>query len=302
MLQRTSCYHLAGIQNLPPGTDGAIDEVMPFSPEDGSTEEDAWATHPLRKSADQVPDTVPADPPVLRPAVPLQEATGGGSSTRKWVWLAVAAAVLAFVFGGFWGSRHQGSPAKVQSVSVTPSAQVEAPEEPPAAVPAIVDKETPAPPVTSAAPPTSPPAQNAMQSTQRVPEPAQKVSEPVQSRKRTPLPEEPASASGPLEPMKPGDLIRAGQPGVEPAEIQSFPSYSYPAVAKGTGQSVSIRVAVLVSETGRVLDAQLRDGDNSGLGFNEAALAAARKVRFFPATRDGVAGKMWSELLFEFAE
>ena len=104
------------------------------------------------------------------------------------------------------------------------------------------------------------------------------------------------------EPMKPGDLIRAGQRGVQPPEIRDLPSYSYPEAAKGSGRRVTIRVAVLVDETGQVIDAQLRGADKSGLGFNEAALEAAKKARYFPASRDDVAGKMWTDLDFAFEE
>ena len=35
-------------------------------------------------------------------------------------------------------------------------------------------------------------------------------------------------------------------------------------------------------------------------GFHQAARAAALGARYEPATRDGVAGKMWTELPFEF--
>ena len=59
---------------------------------------------------------------------------------------------------------------------------------------------------------------------------------------------------------------------------------------------------MLVDEAGQVTDVQIREGDKSGLGFEEAALAAAKRTRFFPATRDGIAGKMWAELVLEFAE
>ena len=43
-----------------------------------------------------------------------------------------------------------------------------------------------------------------------------------------------------------------------------------------------------------------RDGGPAGRGFDEVAMAAAKQVRFQPATRDGLAGKMWTELYFEF--
>jgi TonB family protein len=102
--------------------------------------------------------------------------------------------------------------------------------------------------------------------------------------------------------MKAGDLIRRGQPNIEEPEVKTLASYSYPAAAKGTGKKVTIRLAVLVDETGQVTDVQIREGDKSGLGFEEAAQAAAKKTRFFPATRDGIAGKMWTELVMEFAE
>ena len=102
--------------------------------------------------------------------------------------------------------------------------------------------------------------------------------------------------------MKPGDLILASQPGVQPAEIKVLPANPYPAAAKGSGRKVSIHVAVLVDETGAVIDSRILEGDTSGLGFNEAALEAAKKARYFPATRDQVAGKMWTDLMLEFAE
>jgi TonB family protein len=102
--------------------------------------------------------------------------------------------------------------------------------------------------------------------------------------------------------MTAGDLIRGGQPGVEPPEIRDLPSYFYPEAARGSGKKVSVRVGVLVDETGKVIDAQVRRGDKSGLGFDEAALEVARNARFFPATRDQIPGKMWTELLLDFSE
>ena len=102
--------------------------------------------------------------------------------------------------------------------------------------------------------------------------------------------------------MQRGDLIRAGMPGIEVPEPREFPSYSYPEAAKGSGRKVRIRVSLLVDEDGKVIDSQVRDADTSGLGFKEAALEAALKTRFFPATRDEIPGKMWTELIFEFKE
>jgi TonB family protein len=100
--------------------------------------------------------------------------------------------------------------------------------------------------------------------------------------------------------MRPGDLILASQPRVEAPELISLPSYSLPAGATPVGQKVSIRVALLVDESGQVLEARVKERGPSGGPFEAAALEAAKKAKFFPPLRDGVPGKMWTELLFEF--
>lgn len=59
-------------------------------------------------------------------------------------------------------------------------------------------------------------------------------------------------------------------------------------------------VAVYVDERGAVVEATVAQSDDPGFGFNEAAIAAARETRFRPATRDGVPGKMWTEIPYDF--
>lgn len=112
--------------------------------------------------------------------------------------------------------------------------------------------------------------------------------------------EDPAASEA--APMQRGDLIRRGLPNVEEPEPMELPKYSYPVAAQGSGQKVRVRIAVLVDENGKVIDAVVRESDEPGLGFNEVALAAARKVPYQPPTRDGIPGRMWSELILEFAE
>jgi TonB family protein len=99
--------------------------------------------------------------------------------------------------------------------------------------------------------------------------------------------------------MKRGDLITSG-PGVEYPEPATDIEAAYPARALESRRTTKVRVAVLVDENGNVVQVRIREGDGSGLGFNEAAQEAARRVRFLPATRDGVPGKMWWELIYEF--
>jgi serine/threonine-protein kinase len=230
-----------------------------------------WASRPLRSKEKGKPEPVPsaAPPAEVKPAPKRRIFTG----------MAAGIAVLALAGGGFWWSRRP------------------APIEPPSSPPAQVSTTTA--PARSVIPATPPPMETALPKPEAAkPEVTKK---PVPEKKPAPAPAV-ETAPPPLEPMKPGDLILARQPGVEPAEIKDLPSPVYPEAARGSGKKPSIRVAVLVDENGQVLDAQVRAGDKSGLGFDEAALEAARKARFFPATRDQVPGKMWTELLFEFAE
>jgi TonB family protein len=231
-----------------------------------------WASRLLRTAEIGKPAPSPSASPAPPPPLP--------ASRSRVPWIAAVAALVAIsalVAGGFWLSRRSGPPAP----PVSPP-----PAEAPAATPAILAAKSPPAASTAAPPVAAPPGKRAR------PEPVER---------RDPLPEEPAPAAA-SSPMQPGDLIRAGQPGSQPPEIRELPSYGYPPAAKGSGRKASIRVAVLVDESGAVIDARIREGDGSGLGFNEAALEAARKARYFPATRDNVPGKMWTDLVLEFGE
>jgi eukaryotic-like serine/threonine-protein kinase len=89
-------------------------------------------------------------------------------------------------------------------------------------------------------------------------------------------------------------------PGGEVAEPVEIPEAIYPAAARGTGREPRVLLAVLVDEHGGVAEVRVKEGDSSRLGFDEAAVAAARKARFLPATRNGAPVRSWSELMIEF--
>jgi TonB family protein len=99
---------------------------------------------------------------------------------------------------------------------------------------------------------------------------------------------------------QPAGLLKPG-PGVEEPIPLKFPRYVYPSEARGTGLRADVRLALLVDEKGRVIDARVREGAPSS-GFAETALAAARRIPFQPATRRDVPGKMWTEVILEFVE
>lgn len=120
--------------------------------------------------------------------------------------------------------------------------------------------------------------------------------EPAPPAPRRPLPPAPWETAS-----QPEGLLRPG-PGVEEPVPLDLPRYRYPPAARGTGLQVGVRLALLVDEKGRVIDAVVRDGGPENLGFGEEALKVARQIPFQPASRYDIPGKMWTEMILEFAE
>ncbi len=109
-----------------------------------------------------------------------------------------------------------------------------------------------------------------------------------------------AVEGGRLRPMARGDLIPPGALGTSPPRLLSRPEPQYPDRARRRQAESDVLMLVLVDENGQVVRAIVKQTDDPGLGFNEAARLAALRARFSPATRDGLAGKMWTELPFSF--
>lgn len=94
--------------------------------------------------------------------------------------------------------------------------------------------------------------------------------------------------------------MTAGPGVVEPVQVRvPTPIYPYRARSRHT-RNIRVVVAVLVGASGQVLRASVIEPDPLRLGFDEAALNAAKKATFKPATRGGVPGKMWTKLTFDF--
>ena len=60
-----------------------------------------------------------------------------------------------------------------------------------------------------------------------------------------------------------------------------------------------VTVRVLIDENGRVIDAKI-PGKEAGFGFDTAALEAARRTSFKPATKNNVRVKIWVDLKVNF--
>jgi TonB family protein len=122
-------------------------------------------------------------------------------------------------------------------------------------------------------------------------------------REERPEQRQEAPKAPPLPDSPPGrGRMITGGPGVQNVEVLALGKLVYPESARGTGRKLTVKVAVLVDENGNVAQARIKEGAPGGRGFNEAALDAARRSRFLPATQDGVPGKSWTDLNFEFVD
>jgi protein TonB len=89
---------------------------------------------------------------------------------------------------------------------------------------------------------------------------------------------------------------------VKPRELRR-PSYAemrrlYPEEARRDGRQAKIRLQLLVDTSGRVADVRVVRA--AGYGFDEAAVALARRFLFEPGRRDGRPAAMWITLTYSF--
>ena len=116
-----------------------------------------------------------------------------------------------------------------------------------------------------------------------------------------PAPVTSAPAPAPARPqpqVQYGDLVQQG-PGVAAPRLSSRLEPRYPLAAQRMNRAAQVDIKVLVDEKGKVMDAE-RVGAKAGFGFDEAALDAARRAVFQPATKDGVRVKMWTTIRVAF--
>ncbi len=109
------------------------------------------------------------------------------------------------------------------------------------------------------------------------------------------------AAAGPDAAAPPATEAVAADPGPEvvPPSMLSRPQPRYPPAARKFGKEATVRLRLLIDERGRVVDSE-PIGPPAGFGFDEAAVQAARKTAWSPATRDGTPVEAWVELAVEF--
>ena len=305
----------------------SLGELPLFAVPAGAAVEPQPEAFPLRQEdrrmlwdEEEVEDVDVVEPDLLGPAQ---------RPDRSWGSLAAAALLLVALLGVFlWYQRPSASSASVTPPPYAPPVMEEAPDEevqlmnpleepdaPPAEEPQVIE-ELPVEPEPRIAEPVAP-APVPVEPLQTVeidpePEPTPRVTRPRPERPRAEEPERIAEAR--VEPPAPKRVIPSGPPaarmagalrpgpGVEMPIPLDFPSARYPAAARGRGLKVDVHLDILVGEQGQVLEAVVREGDSSGLGFNEAAVDAALATRFQPATRWDLPGKAWTELIIQFEE
>jgi TonB family protein len=134
------------------------------------------------------------------------------------------------------------------------------------------------------------------------PQPSAPATQAPAIEKPAPVPANTAPAQAavprPQAQVQLGDLVQPGA-GVAAPKLASNLDPRYPPAAKHLNRSAQVDIKVLVDERGRVLDAD-RIGGKAGFGFDEAAIDAARKALFQPATKDGIRVKMWTTLRVNF--
>lgn len=238
---------------------------------------------------------------------------------RSWGSLAAAALLLVALLGAFLWYQRPGSPASPPPPYAPPA--VEEPETPVLEEPEVIEElpAEPEPRHVEPVPASVEPVQIAeVEETEEVePSPAPKrrgVRRERPERPERPRSEEPARIAAASAPPVPKRVVPSGPPasrmegvlrpgpGVEMPVPLSFPSARYPAAARGRGLRVDVHLDILVDERGKVLEAVVRDGDTSGLGFNEAAVDAVLGTSFQPATRWDLPGKAWTELIIQFED
>jgi TonB family protein len=163
--------------------------------------------------------------------------------------------------------------------------------------------------------PSSTAASPGPQSEPRVVEqaPAPKVEEPSATEPATQPPVEqvadkvappPAVAAPAPEPKKPtvreGDLVQPGTPGLIDPELISMKKVGYPPIAQRQRVEGIVIVRALVSETGRVIEAEVLRGVPQNVGINEAAREMVMGSTFKPATKDGVKVKAYKTVPIPF--
>lgn len=242
-----------------------------------------------------------------------------GGIERRWLPWAAAALLAAIAVGAAWWALGRGpaesatlSEARVREVPGAPARW--SPAMAASDAPLIDDDNAPPPPQSESedddpprqvtAPPPGPPSQG-----QRPDGRPPQGPPPHGPRPRSdtgagppgPPPGGPGGRRPPGPPPTTTELYSAGAVGVAPPVLQSLPPAVYP-LDKPPRKDMIYVVTVLVDEFGRPMNPSIKRGP-PGLRrarVRDTAIEVAMGARFRPAIKDGVAGRMWTDVQVVF--
>jgi len=110
----------------------------------------------------------------------------------------------------------------------------------------------------------------------------------------------PAAVATPVPAVTPGALVDLSDPGVIPPVLERATPLTYPPIALRQRIEAIVQLKVLVDETGTVVDVQITSGARNKSGFDEAAVSSVTGRKYRPATRNGVAVKVWVPVRVQF--
>jgi protein TonB len=87
----------------------------------------------------------------------------------------------------------------------------------------------------------------------------------------------------------------------EPPALIEGANPEYPALAEQTGTTGTVWVKILVNSEGKVEDAVVLQDSGTNVGFEEAALEAALRTRWKPATANGIPISSWITFKIDFS-
>ncbi len=116
--------------------------------------------------------------------------------------------------------------------------------------------------------------------------------------RRAPVETEASAPESESTATEPGAIVQQG-PGVTPPRLLRQPHVIYPPAAARLKRQATIRVRVLVDESGKPIEIEQLT-EEVGLGFDRAALRAAKTTRWSVPEKNGVPVKMWVELSIDF--
>ena len=272
---------------------------------------------PAKPPAKKPKPDQPAEPPIVAKTIPEVGGTDAESKggAGKWLWIAVAAVLLALTTGWwfFMGpgaggddtlSGSTGEPASVV-FKQTPTPDSAAEEglmdeaelleraREVAAAEMIkqerelrdrLEKEFPTP---TPLPPTPTPTETPTETPTPSPSPTKRPPTPTRVPPTvTPIPMTPTPVV--LE----GDMVQAGPGVVAPVLIHRV-NPEYPPIAQRAGVEGEVVARLLVGIDGRVEDVRNIEASQKGVGFERATEEAVRQWRYRPATKNGVKVRVW---------